>query len=228
MARIFYVEDDLNLSMVVKETLESAGHQVCHFDRGDLALQSFKSSNPDLCILDVMLPNVDGFTIAKTIRMLNPEIPIIFISAKVQLQDKLEGLKLGGDDYIFKPFSIEELLLKVKIFFQRKHTARVETPVINHEIQFSKFTFHPQNQLLSTQSSQINLTIRESELLHFFLKHPNQLLRREQILMALWGQDDYFLGRSLDVFISRLRKHLSADPAVKIETIPRTGFRLTF
>lgn len=226
MAKIFYAEDDDNLSMVVKETLESAGHEVCLFNRGDTAMQSFKSSEPDICILDVMLPQVDGFTLAKTIRMVNPQIPIIFISAKVQLQDKLEGLHLGGDDYIFKPFSIEELLLKIKIFVQRKNMIQPTTTPKTSKISLGKFIFYPENQTLSANGTTTNLTMRESELLQFLIQHSNQLLRREEILMALWGQDDYFLGRSLDVFISRLRKHLASDPAVKIETVPRVGFRL--
>lgn len=229
MANIFYLEDDENLSLVVKDTLESAGHKVYHYKRGDVALAEFKNLDPDLCLLDVMLPGIDGFTLARTIRLVNKTIPIIFISAKVQIEDKLEGLNLGGDDYIFKPFSIEELLLKVKIFFNRKYTQAGELQKRVDSISFSRFEFDPLNQKLKhDDGTEVDLTLRESELLNFFLSHKNQLLKREEILLALWGQDDYFLGRSLDVFISRLRKHLKKDPGVLIETIPRVGFRMRF
>ena len=226
MARIFYVEDDVNLSFVVKDCLQIAGHFVDHFSKGDEALLAFPKNDYDLCILDVMLPNIDGFAITKAIRNKNHHIPIIFISAKIQIEDKLEGLTIGGDDYIFKPFSIEELLLKVNIFLRRKQMDKSIENDFNQVYSFGIFIFDPANLLLTTEGEEIRLTQREADLLTFFLKNQGRLLRREDILVALWGQDDYFLGRSLDVFISRIRKYLSLDTKVVIENVPRVGFKL--
>ena len=140
MSKIFYVEDDQNLSFVVKDCLEIAGHQVNHFSKGDEALKAFLKFNYDICILDVMLPNLDGFSLVKAIRDKNPHIPVIFVSARVHIQDKLEGLQLGGDDYIFKPFSIEELLLKVSIFMRRTQS-QTETLVTHEVLFFGKFKY---------------------------------------------------------------------------------------
>jgi DNA-binding response OmpR family regulator len=225
MAKIFYVEDDANLSFVVKDCLVTAGHEVHHFNKGDEALVGFKKLEFDICILDVMLPNIDGFSIAKVIRNKNIHIPIIFISAKVQMEDKLEGLKIGGDDYIFKPFSIEELLLKVNIFLKRKITSAEDKEVKVYEL--GLFTLDVENLLLTAANTEeIRLTQREADLIAYFFKNKNKLCRREDILIALWGQDDYFLGRSLDVFISRVRKYLSLDTSLFLENVPRVGFRL--
>jgi DNA-binding response OmpR family regulator len=224
MARIFYVEDDANLSFVVKDCLQMNGHEVHHYSKGDDALYGFNKHDFDICILDVMLPNVDGYTITKTIRNKNPHIPIIFISAKVQIEDKLEGLSIGGDDYIFKPFSFEELILKINIFLKRKHTSleKIEKGILS----FGIYTLDEENLLLKGNTDDIRLTQRECDLLAYFVKNSNKLLRREEILIALWGQDDYFLGRSLDVFISRVRKYISNDKNIIIENIPRVGFRM--
>jgi two-component system, OmpR family, response regulator VicR len=224
MAKIFYVEDDANLSFVVKDCLKIAGHEVHHYDKGDEALKGFNSQVFDICLLDVMLPNLDGLSIARAIRAKNYQIPIIFVSAKVQIDDKLTALNLGADDYLFKPFSIEELLLKVNIFIKRKQSQVEETHP--KEMAFGRFSLNCEELLLLGNDAAIRLTRRECDLLVYFLKNQNKLLKREEILVALWGQDDYFLGRSLDVFISRLRKYLSSDPNLSIENIPRVGFKL--
>lgn len=224
MAKIFYVEDDVNLSFVVKDCLQIAGHEVHHYNKGDEALQGFNKNDYDICLMDVMLPNIDGFSIAKAIRNKNNQIPIIFISAKVQIEDKLEGLNIGGDDYIFKPFSIEELLLKVNIFLRRKNsTSQAENQKIYN---FGLFNLDTENLLLTADTEEIKLTQRESDLIAYFVKNQNKLCRREDILVALWGQDDYFLGRSLDVFISRIRKYLAIDENITVENVPRVGFRM--
>jgi DNA-binding response OmpR family regulator len=201
------------------------GHTVHHFDRGDEALAAFSKEDYDICLLDVMLPNIDGFTITKTIRNKNRQIPIIFISAKIQIEDKLEGLSIGGDDYIFKPFSIEELLLKVNIFLKRKKTIE-ELDEKQKLFDFGIFHLDIENLVLIAESEEIRLTQREADLLAFFIQNKNRLCRREEILVALWGQDDYFLGRSLDVFISRIRKYLQIDENIMIENVPRVGFRM--
>lgn len=225
MAKVFYVEDDANLSFVVKDCLQIAGHDVHHFSKGDEALQAFSKFDYDICILDVMLPNLDGFSLTKAIRQKNPHIPVIFISARIQIHDKLEGLQTGGDDYIFKPFSIEELLLKVNIFMKRKITVSSDLPSEDIKFDIGSFHFDFNQMELQTPSGIIRLTGREADLLIFLYKNRNKVLKRRDILIALWGKDDYFLGRSLDVFISRLRKFLSGDPSVSIENIPRVGFK---
>ncbi|MBP6238952.1 MAG: response regulator transcription factor [Saprospiraceae bacterium] len=225
MAKVFYVEDDANLSFVVKDCLEIAGHTVHHFSKGDEALKAFNKFEYDICILDVMLPNLDGFSLTKAIRDKNPNIPVIFVSARVQIQDKLEGLQLGGDDYIFKPFSIEELLLKVNIFIKRNKSFLTERPLKETRFELGTFIFDCNNMVLLAKDETIRLTGREADLLVYFIKNKNKLIKRRDILIALWGKDDYFLGRSLDVFISRLRKFLSSDDTIKIENIPRVGFK---
>ena len=225
MAKIFYVEDDANLSFVVKDCLELAGHTVHHFSKGDEALKAFHKFEYDICILDVMLPNLDGFSLTKAIRDKNPNIPVIFVSARVQIQDKLEGLQLGGDDYIFKPFSIEEVLLKINIFMKRNKSFLTENPVTETPLSFGHFKLDCNNMVLDNPVETIRLTGREADLLVYFIKNKNKLIKRKDILIALWGKDDYFLGRSLDVFISRLRKFLASDETVKIENIPRVGFK---
>lgn len=225
MAKIFYVEDDANLSFVVKDCLQLAGHEVFHYSKGDEALSAFQKINFDICILDVMLPNLDGFSLMKAIRDKNMFIPVIFVSARVQVHDKLEALQLGGDDYIFKPFSIEELLLKVQIFMKRVSVQNIEPLSQQADIILGSMIFRCENMELYGHGETIRLTCREAELLLYFIKHKNKIIKRRDILITLWGKDDYFLGRSLDVFISRLRKFLSREQEVKIENIPRVGFR---
>ncbi|MBC7884777.1 MAG: response regulator transcription factor [Saprospiraceae bacterium] len=225
MAKIFYVEDDANLSFIVKDCLQIAGHDVHHFVKGDEALIAFNKFSYDICILDVMLPNLDGFSLVKAIRDKNENIPVIFISARVQIEDKLEGLQLGGDDYIFKPFSIEELLLKVNIFLRRNAGAAIKKPSQERYFNLGHFRFDYNNLELVSKNETIRLTGREADLLVYFIKHKNKLIKRKEILIALWGKDDYFLGRSLDVFISRLRKFISSDASISIENIPRVGFK---
>ncbi len=225
MAKIFYVEDDANLSFVVKDCLQIAGHDVHHFSKGDEALLAFNKYSYDICILDVMLPNLDGFSLVKAIRDKDVNIPVIFISARVQIEDKLEGLQLGGDDYIFKPFSIEELLLKVNIFLRRNAGSGLQRTPEESQFKVGHFEFDYNNMMLVSEDETIRLTGREADLLVYFIKHKNKLIKRKDILIALWGKDDYFLGRSLDVFISRLRKFISGDPSISIENIPRVGFK---
>lgn len=225
MAKIFYVEDDANLSFVVKDCLLQAGHDVHHFLKGDEALQAFLKYQYDIAILDVMLPKLDGFAITRTIREKNPTIPIIFVSAKAQLEDKLEGLSIGGDDYLFKPFSVDELLLKIQIFIKRTKSNSLIPVEKSPVIPIGKLVLDPNELLLSNEKNFVKLTAREVEILLFFEKNRNALIKRSDILIALWGKDDYFLGRSLDVFLSRIRKFLALDPDLRIENVPRIGFR---
>lgn len=220
---LLYVEDDETLGFVTKDNLELAGFNITHCKDGREALQVFQNNKFDLCILDVMLPEMDGFELAKVIRKANLNIPIIFLTAKSLKEDKILGLKIGGDDYILKPFSIEELLLKVGVFLKR---SQVLLPAENTLIEIGKFEFDASNLLLTNNGKSQKLTKRESDLLKFLVKNRNQVVERSSILESIWGEDDYFLGRSLDVFISRLRKYLSEDDNLRIENIHGVGFRL--
>ncbi len=222
-AHILYVEDDEALGFVTKDNLELAGYKITFAKDGREALRAFKKGKFDLAILDVMLPEIDGFEVAKKIREKNVLIPIIFLTAKSLKDDKLHGLRIGGDDYITKPFSMEELLLKIEIFLRRS-----KSPVLqgqNEIITIGDYRFDYDGLLLKHGQETIPLTQKEADMLLFFSKHRNQLVKRSDILLALWGKDDYFLGRSMDVFITRLRKYLKADPRIKIENVRGVGFR---
>lgn len=221
-AHLLYVEDDESLAFVTRDNLELEGFTVTHCADGQSALKIVQKQRFDLCILDVMLPGADGFTIAEEIRKSDHQTPIIFLTAKSLKEDKIHGLKLGADDYIVKPFSIEELLLKVDIFLRRRQVAG---PSPLKQFSFGSFEFDYENITLRYDGNDKILTQREADLLKLFLDHRNQVLKRSFILKELWGEDDYFLGRSLDVFVSRLRKYLRFDENIKIENIHSVGFR---
>jgi DNA-binding response OmpR family regulator len=220
--RILYVEDDETLAFLTSDNLENH-FEVVHCANGKVAFELFCKEDFDLCLLDIMLPDMDGFEIATEIRKRNQEVPIIFLSAKTLKEDRIKGLKLGADDYLVKPYSIEELILKIEIFLNRSQKS-VEKNIKTY--QFGSFEFEPSNYQLKNSEKNITLTERESALLQLFLDNPNTVLKREKILTALWGTDDYFMGRSLDVFISRLRKIIKVETNVRIENIPRVGFKL--
>lgn len=220
--RILYVEDDETLAFLTADNLEQH-FEVIHCNNGKEAFQLFCAASFDLCVLDIMLPEMDGFEIATAIRKQNLEIPIIFLSAKTLKEDRIKGLKLGADDYLVKPYSIEELILKIEIFLNRSQ--KTSEGISQKQYNFGRFSFQPENYLLQSVNQNITLTEREASLLKLFLDNPNTVLKREKILLELWGSDDYFLGRSLDVFISRLRKIIKEETHVRIENIPRVGFK---
>jgi DNA-binding response OmpR family regulator len=224
-ARILYVEDDPTLSLITKENLELRGFSVDYSADGLDALERVRGNPYDLCILDVMLPKMDGFTLAGKIREENSEIPILFLTARTATEDRIHGLQLGGDDYITKPFSMEELVLKIEIFLKRSKIVS-KKDLLPAVFLFGRFTFDPSNQVLSDGRITHKLTYRESELLKLLAENINQVVRREDILMKIWGNDQFFSSRSLDVFISRLRKLLQPDPAIRIENIHNIGYRL--
>ncbi len=221
--KILYAEDDETIAFLTKDNLDQ-NFDVTHCDNGELALDTFKKEHFDICVLDIMMPKMDGFELAEAIRKLNSEIPIIFLSAKTLKEDKLKGLRLGADDYLVKPFSIEELLLKIEIFLKRSNKTRIEEKS-NYII--GKYQFDNKNYIVFNDTEKISLTQRESELLKLFLDNKNVVMKREEILKSLWGNDDYFMGRSLDVFISRLRKILASEQGIAIENLHGIGFRFT-
>lgn len=222
--KILYTEDDETLGFLTKDNLEQNNYDVTHCCNGKLGLEAFNKGNFDICILDIMMPKIDGFELATEIRKLNSDIPIIFLSAKTLKEDRIKGLRLGADDYLIKPFSIEELLLKIEIFLKRSQ----KNDSIDKSIyKIGKYHFDTKNFILFNENEKIGLTQREAELLKLFLDNKNSVLKREQILTSLWGDDDYFMGRSLDVFISRLRKILANEQGISIENLHGIGFRFT-
>ncbi|KAF2332541.1 response regulator transcription factor [Flavobacterium daemonense] len=222
--KILYTEDDETLAFLTKDNLEQNNYNVVHCSDGQLGLQIFKREKFDICIFDIMMPKMDGFDLATEIRKLNTDIPIIFLSAKTLKEDRIRGLRLGADDYLVKPFSIEELLLKIEIFLKR---SQKNIPLEKLVYEIGKYKFDTNNFILFNESEKISLTQREAELLKLFLDNKNLVLKREQILTALWGTDDYFMGRSLDVFISRLRKILTGEKGISIENLHGIGFRFS-
>lgn len=223
-AHLLYVEDDESLSFVTRDNLELQGYKVTYCADGKTAMEIIRKEEFDLCILDVMLPEVDGFTIAQEIRKFNTDVPIIFLTAKSLKEDRIHGLRIGADDYLTKPFSIEELILKVEIFLKRHKITAVQANDTDFKV--GRFDFDYKNLTLKNGEELRRLTQKEAELLFFFLQNQNEVIKRSDILEKLWGEDDYFMGRSLDVFISRLRKYLKSDDSLKIENIHGVGFKL--
>ncbi len=225
--KLLLVEDDEALRFIVRDNLEQNNYRVEVAEDGQIALDIFEKYDFDLIILDVMLPKVDGFRVAETIRKTNEQVPIIFLTARSMSEDKITGLTIGGDDYIPKPFSMEELLLKIKIFLKRSQSQPVTSGSGRGIIEIGAFIFHPEELTLSIDGESRNLTLKEAELIQLFAEHKNKVLSRNEILQQVWGSDDYFLGRSLDVFISRLRKYFKADTNIKIINLHGIGFRFT-
>jgi len=222
-AKLLYVEDDEVLGFITKDNLELNDFNVHHCIDGKSALLAIEEEDFDLCILDIMLPEIDGFQIAETIRKKDKATPIIFLSAKSMKEDRIKGLKIGADDYLTKPFSIEELILKIEVFLKRSNINRTDKQSL---FNLGKYEFDYDNYVLTMEDYTKSMTQREADLLKYLLERKNVIVKRSEILKAIWGEDDYFLGRSLDVFISRLRKSLSKDPELKIENIHGVGFRL--
>lgn len=220
-AHLLYVEDDESLSFVTRDHLELHAYRVSHFIDGQKALDQFEQNKFDLCLLDVMLPEMDGFELAHEIRRRDQNIPILFLTAKSLKEDRIKGLKLGADDYITKPFSIEELILKIEVFLRRSGASVPHTGDLH---QIGTYVFDYQDLSLRHQEEIRRLTQKEADLLRFLSQSRNRVVKRADILEQLWGENDYFLGRSLDVFISRLRKYLREDKSLKIENIHGVGF----
>ncbi len=222
--KILYAEDDETLAFLTKDNLEQNNYEVVHCSDGKSALKIFEEEEFDICIFDIMMPKMDGFELAEAIRKIDVNVPIIFLSAKTLKEDRIKGLRLGADDYLVKPFSIEELLLKIEIFLKR---SQKNIPPAKTIYEVGKYQFDTKNFILFNDEEKVGLTQREAELLKLFLDHKNSVLKREQILTSLWGTDDYFMGRSLDVFISRLRKILANEQGISIENLHGIGFRFS-
>ncbi|PWJ57000.1 DNA-binding response OmpR family regulator [Dyadobacter jejuensis] len=223
--KILYVEDDPNLAFATADNLEQYDYEIVHASDGVEGLALFEKEHFDICVLDIMLPKVDGFILAGHIRQQDSQVPILFLSARSLQEDKIKGLKLGADDYVTKPFSVEELQLRIEVFLRRSHTAEQSSKVPG-VIQVGLHSFNFEKLTLTLQDTTQSLTFREGEVLKYLVERPGEIIKREDLLKAIWGDDDYFMGRSLDVFISRLRKYLSGDPAFKIDNIHGVGFKV--
>ncbi len=219
---ILLAEDDLNLGVLLVDYLETEGFDVKLCKDGEIALKAFQSHSFHLCLLDVMMPKMDGFSLAKEIRKKDKKIPIIFITAKSLKEDKLKGYDLGADDYITKPFDEEELLWKIKAVIRRIPENNTERKV--EIISIGNYLFDFNNQSLTIGDKTKRITEKECEILNYLSTHRNNVIKREDMLKELWGENDYFLGRSLDVFITKIRKYLKEDPHLSIENVFRVGF----
>ncbi len=219
---ILLAEDDLNLGVLLVDYLETEGFSVKLCKDGELALKTFQNTTFDLCLLDVMMPKLDGFSLAKAVRLKDKKIPIIFITAKSLKEDKLKGYDLGADDYIIKPFDEEELLWKIKAVIRRipENSVIVKTEIIS----IGKYIFDFHNQSLTINGQAKRITEKESDILRYLSSRRNHMIKREEMLKELWGENDYFLGRSLDVFITKMRKYLKEDPEISIENVFGVGF----
>ncbi len=223
--KILLVEDDTTLNFIIRDNLEEAGYQVKAVENGKIALEAFIKEHFDLCILDVMLPLLDGFSLAKEIRQLSEQVPILFLTAKNLTEDKITGFNSGGDDYILKPFSMDELLMRIQVFLRRSSSIETSKKDEYGDCTIGSFIFSFRDLYLQEKEDKRALTYKEAELLLYFAKNANQIMSRSDILKSVWGSDDYYLGRSLDVFISRLRKYLKTDETVKIINLHGVGFR---
>lgn len=223
-AKILLCEDDTNLGMVLKNYLELNDYDVTLERDGRLGLAAFQREKFDICLLDIMMPNMDGFKVAEEIRDINPDVPLFFLSAKTMKEDIIQGYKLGADDYITKPFDSEVLLHKIKAIIKRNE--EVHKDEANAEYDLGKYHFNPKLRQLSADGNVSVLSPKESELLKMLAEYKNDLLPREIALKKIWGSDTYFNGRSMDVYIAKLRKYLKDDPTLEIVNIHGNGFRL--
>lgn len=225
--KILYVEDELFLAKIVKESLESRGYEIILESDGGLATEQFNKEHPDICVLDIMLPNKDGFTIAEEIRAVNTEVPIIFLTAKTQTTDLVKGFNMGGNDYIRKPFSMEELIVRIENAL--RHGKNNEQPAPDQkqkdDIKVGDFVFNPNRQTLLRNDEEKKLSFRESELLRLLYENRERVIDRRDILNVLWGSDSFFNSRTLDVYITKLRNYLKTDHSLEIITVKGIGYR---
>ena len=221
--RILLCEDDENLGMLLREYLQAKGYNADLFADGESGYKAFLKGKYDICVLDIMMPKKDGFQLAQEIRTINSEVPVIFLTAKALKEDILEGFKLGADDYITKPFSMEELVMRIDAIMRRVKGKKGKEITM---YKIGKFTFDTQKQVLIVDDMSTKLTTKESELLSLLCAHMNEILERNFALKTIWIDDNYFNARSMDVYITKLRKHLKADPSIEIINIHGKGYKL--
>ena len=220
---ILLVEDDINLGFVISDNLKEAGYEVVQAPNGEVGWKHFLKRHFDLILLDIMMPEKDGITLAGQIREKNEIVPLLFLTARAMEDDRISGFKAGADDYIVKPFSMKELLLRIEVFLRRTHASAADK---NKTYQLDGIRFnYPELNLTYPDQSVVGLTQKEAELLKFFCENPNKILKRSDILLHVWGKSDYFLGRSMDVFIAKIRKHFKKSAGIQLLTIHGVGFK---
>ena len=224
ITKVLLAEDDSNLGMLLKNYLSAKGYETTLLVNGLQALEEYPKQSFEVCILDIMMPEMDGLTLAKEIRKINPSVPIIFLTAKSQKEDVLEGFRTGADDYITKPFSMEELLYRIQAILKRTEGSAMSKKESMYSI--GHYTFDPLKQYLIFGDQPVKLTTKESELLELLCRHRNEILERNYALKSIWVDDNYFNARSMDVYITRLRKYLKKDPSVKILNVHGRGYKL--
>ena len=222
--KLLLAEDDENLGVLLKEYLVAKGYEANLFSNGEVAYKGFIRGHYDICILDIMMPQKDGFTLAKDIRIINPDIPIIFLTAKNLKEDVIEGFKLGADDYITKPFSMEELIFRIEAILRR--TLPENLSGAQQIFTLGRYTFDTQKQTLAESDNVVKLTTKEADLLKLLCQNVNKVLERNYALKSIWIDDNYFNARSMDVYITKLRKHLKEEPTVEIINIHGKGYKL--
>lgn len=222
-AKVLLVEDDASIAFIVKDHLEDCGYEVIYCVDGETGWQQFMRHSFDICLLDVMLPKKDGLALASQIRKKNDTVPILMLTAVGTDESKISGFERGIDDYITKPFNIKELILRMEVFLKRTQRKQED---LSEPVEIGSVAFDFKNLLLKTPTESIQLTQRESELFKFFYQNINKVVKREDILMEIWGKDDYFLGRSMDVFITKLRKYIKGQQGIEIQTIHGVGFKM--
>ena len=221
MKKLLLAEDDFDFAAILKQYLELHQFEVIWAENGEIALDYFKNQTFDICVFDVMMPKMDGFSLAEKIITINPEIPFIFLTARKLKEDKIIGLKLGADDYIIKPFEVDELILRLQNILKRIEQKRSLHG--NNIIEIGSYIFDNERLTLNNRNHVQQLTEKEASLIEYLYLNHNQLLKRDEILMSVWKKDDYFSGRSMDVFISRLRKYFNSDPKIRIESVRNIG-----
>lgn len=221
--KVLLAEDDNNLGSLLDSFIKAKGYDVTLARNGKIALEKFNEGNFQFVILDVMMPEMDGFTVAKEIRAVDSKVPILFLTAKTMKEDKLEGFSLGADDYLTKPFSMEELVARIEAILKRTNSS--DQPV-NSTYQIGKFSFDPETRMLRIGDEENKLTTKENHLLKLLAKNKNEILDRQAALRSIWGDDNYFNGRSMDVYIAKLRKILKADDSIEIMNVHGRGFKL--
>lgn len=224
--RILLVEDDVNLGFLLVDFLESNGFEVKLYRDGQSALQGFRRTGADFCLIDIMLPGMDGFSLTGKIREMDGRVPVIILSARSLKEDKITGFRLGVDDYITKPFEEEELLYRIKAVLNRTKDNRIIPDSEPKPAMIGKYRFEPGNLTLSFDGKSQRITVKESKILWLLASSRDRIVTREEIMISVWGESDYYTGRSLDVFISKIRSYLKNDPRIKINTIPTVGYML--
>jgi len=220
---ILLAEDDTNLGELLSSFLKNKGYTVDLTRNGKLAFSQFNMKRYDFCVFDVMMPEMDGFTLAKEIREIDKKIPILFLTAKSMKEDKLEGFAIGADDYLTKPFSMEELLARITAIMRR---ADINEDNVEEKYRIGNINYEPTYRILHLKEGQKKLTTKENQLLHLLIKNKNDILDRQATLRAIWGDDNYFNGRSMDVYIAKIRKLLKEDPRIEIMNVHGKGFKL--